>query len=314
MRRFGIEIEAYGLRREEVARRLRAEGINCQDNGYTHHVMSDWKVVTDSSIHGRDAFELVSPPLPLNAEGIDQLRKVLGAITQMDGRGRRAHVNRSCGTHVHIEANDLSAAHIANILKRYANNESTIDKWMAPSRRANNGHYCCSIRRINVRTATTNAIVDSFSNRYYKVNMKSFVKYGTIEFRQHQGSLSFDKLSNWVLFLAQFVEASRPSANVEAASVVEALRGKNKKLVELLQENGPRNAESLARMLESTTKSVQSMVCRLRRQGVAIETYRGYYRLANSEEVVTRAASLWEGVSESVRNFLQGRMEILAAA
>lgn len=37
------------------------------------------------------------------------------------------------------------------------------------------------------------------STRYKKVNFNTYPVYGTIEFRQHSGSIDFAKISNWVL-------------------------------------------------------------------------------------------------------------------
>jgi hypothetical protein len=46
-------------------------------------------------------------------------------------------------------------------------------------------------------------------NRYFKVNAVSYSRHKTIEFRQHQGSTDFAKISNWVRFCAKLVEFSK---------------------------------------------------------------------------------------------------------
>ena len=46
-------------------------------------------------------------------------------------------------------------------------------------------------------------------SRYYKVNPCSWSRHQTIEFRQHQGSTDFEKISNWVSFCAELVVWSR---------------------------------------------------------------------------------------------------------
>ena len=42
------------------------------------------------------------------------------------------------------------------------------------------------------------------SCRYYKINFQAFATHGTIEFRQHSGTLDADKAANWVRLLTGF--------------------------------------------------------------------------------------------------------------
>jgi len=54
--------------------------------------------------------------------------------------------------------------------------------------------------------------LDSFGNwgdHYHAVNISALNKYGTIEFRQHHGSLEAAEVCNWVLFVVNHVELSR---------------------------------------------------------------------------------------------------------
>lgn len=46
-------------------------------------------------------------------------------------------------------------------------------------------------------------------DRYFKVNACSYTRHQTIEFRQHQGSTDFEKISNWVNFCAKLVAWSK---------------------------------------------------------------------------------------------------------
>jgi hypothetical protein len=34
--------------------------------------------------------------------------------------------------------------------------------------------------------------------RYHKLNLSSYVSHGTIEFRQHQGTINYVKISRWI--------------------------------------------------------------------------------------------------------------------
>ena len=39
--------------------------------------------------------------------------------------------------------------------------------------------------------------------------MQSYVRHNTIEFRQHSGTVEFEKIANWILFLHNLVEYSK---------------------------------------------------------------------------------------------------------
>ena len=73
-RKFGIEIEAFGVSTYRVQDALRAAGLNAEVEGYNHITRSHWKITSDASINGRNAFELVSPILQ-GQNGLRQLKK-----------------------------------------------------------------------------------------------------------------------------------------------------------------------------------------------------------------------------------------------
>ena len=138
-RRFGVEIEfAGGVNRETLARELNTAGVQCQSEYYNHSTRSYWKLTTDASC----GYEMVSPILQ-GEEGFQQLKKVLDIMAEMG-----CTVNRSTGVHVHLEAADLTALDVKNIVTRYADNEAEIDTWFPRSRRASNNQYCLSLIHI----------------------------------------------------------------------------------------------------------------------------------------------------------------------
>ena len=198
-RRFGVELEAYNCDKNVLARALQEEGINVRTESYNHNSRPHWKIVTDSSLRGNQTFELVSPILEGEA-GLKELKKVCWVL---DACG--AKVNVTCGTHVHFDASAFNMDTWKNVALTYKNIENIIDKFLPESR--TNGHYCKSLSRI---TASLIQSVDSItalqqqvfrSDRYFKVNVQSYSRHRTVEFRQHSGTVSFEKLSNWIYFL-----------------------------------------------------------------------------------------------------------------
>ena len=194
-RSFGIEIECYhptnSRIREEVSRAIREAGIECTVEGYTHTVMRRWKIVTDSSIWGGCGLEVVSPIL-YGEEGLEELKKVVEVLNRLGCR-----VNRSTGLHIHHDANDLGQQRLRNIFELYRDNEDLFDKLVSNSRRAGN-RFCQSLKDY-----PRSVFPDT---RYTKVNHRSYLKYGTIEFRQHQGTLNFDKMVHWIKLTQRVVE------------------------------------------------------------------------------------------------------------
>ena len=202
---FGVEIEclvAANLMRESATRNempFQYEGYNHVDNNHYY------KFVSDSSIRGENPIECVSPVLTGKA-GMQSLENCCKALNEAG-----AQVNISTGLHVHIGAANLSDEAYINVFKNYQKLERVIDTFMARSRRANNSQWCRTLQGRNFMWCTTKSdIFDAMNgDRYFKVNACSYARHKTIEFRQHQGSTDFEKISNWVNFCAKLVAWSK---------------------------------------------------------------------------------------------------------
>ena len=215
---FGVEIEclvASSVMRECATRNampFQYEGYNHEDNNHYY------KFVSDSSIRGENPIECVSPVLTGKA-GMKSLENCCKALNEAN-----AQVNVSTGLHVHIGAQNLSDEAYVNVFKDYQKLESVIDTFMARSRRENNSQWCRSLQGKDFSFCTSkNNVYDVMSgNRYYKVNACSYSRHRTIEFRQHQGSTDFEKISNWVNFCAKLVAWSKKNVlQAEVTSIDE---------------------------------------------------------------------------------------------
>jgi hypothetical protein len=220
--RFGVEIEFTGAMTDEVATSMDAalseSGIRVVLERYNHQTRGHWKVTTDATVSRGysmrtgvgEGGELVSPVLEGEA-GLEQLRVVLDALNAVPG----VRVDRRCGVHVHLSWADMNEDWIANIIDRYTRHEAEIDRFVAPSRRGSVSRWCGAMAP--VKTAVDNAKAMrrmsraylALAPRYHKVNLQSLTSHGTVEFRQHQGSTDYMKISNWIRFLMGFVDSSR---------------------------------------------------------------------------------------------------------
>lgn len=334
-RTFGVEIEfivpgAHSeiAAQEVVKAALDAAGIPAQLEGYNHSTREHWKIVHDGSVgtHRTHGGELVSPILK-GAEGLETLRKVVRVLAAVG-----VTADRTCGLHVHVGARDLKPAEIMSVVQRYAKHESTMDAHMPESRRRSN---CTLVRSLDSRlpdetslstvqpVSTVDALVRFFRwERYLKVNVQSYARQGTIEFRHHSGSVNASKIVNWVLFCTNFVDTTVSAfrALVPAAPARRTLAhtlplrsgnpyregSKKNKLWTLLAGRRPIGLESLALSLETSTASVAAMLSQFKRDhGDLLQRcgYRGNFRYYFGVNVPgARAADILDAVVDDIRS------------
>lgn len=202
---FGIEIECYNFERADLISEAYSKGLNVRSEGYNHDDNQHYyKIVRDGSLVGENSQEVVSPIL--NGErGLNSLKTLCSALDRVN-----AKVNRSCGLHVHIGAAAMTDEHYIRVFKNYQRLESVIDTFMAFSRRDNNSRWCHSLQGFDFSTCRTKRDVARVLcyDRYHKVNAEAYSRHHTIEFRQHQGTTDYEKISNWVRFLTKLVDYS----------------------------------------------------------------------------------------------------------
>lgn len=209
---FGIEIECVGLSQGSAAAALSAAGVVCQTPGYTHNTMPTWKVVPDGSLRGRNgSCEVVSPILS-GTDGLAEVRTVMKIL-----RDAGARVNESCGMHIHIGVDQLSKQEHIAIMMMYHAWQWAFTAWV--KERRINGSWA---RLRNARS--TNSLIRSwnnangrqelrdvagYNNRYHALNVASFERHGTFEFRSHHGSLNGTNAAAWIALHLAFIECAR---------------------------------------------------------------------------------------------------------
>jgi hypothetical protein len=220
-KRNGIEIEAY-FDKYALKRAMRNKGLDCRMEDYNHTTRTWWKIVPDGSVS--DGGELVSPPLK-GRDGKKQIKLACEALKEVGAR-----VDSRCGLHVHIDVNGsaFNKEQVINIPKIYERYENFLDKLMPRSRRSVNNAYCRTLKGytheanqyVEWRTEqdgnyTVAQIAEGpLGTRYKKVNLFSYVKYGTVEFRHHSGTIEFGKIMNWIRICQAIVKASQDNVVV----------------------------------------------------------------------------------------------------
>ena len=217
--------------------------------GYTHEVVGDTKIVTDSSLnHG--GFEIVSPPLKGRGNIMSWISRITSHLRGV------ANADRSCGLHVHVGLRDYGSqcdprelgfadgiqdnqhpseygkAIVGRVGYAYGHFQQVFNLMVSPSRR--NGEWSRDVSYMtrafpnpkqikeidldNDYNPIERQITDPLriglamygrlnegteygDRRYQCVNPTSYPKYGTIEFRSHQGTVNEAKIQNWVQLL-----------------------------------------------------------------------------------------------------------------
>jgi hypothetical protein len=220
---FGCEIECFGPTSQyEIRDALVNAGLRAMresDRGYGVYDNEIWAVGSDCSIDAPGsarAFEIKSPIL----KGIEGLRAIRKACAVF--RGLNLNVNKTCGLHVHVgiknAANQFQVDEILEILRRYNDHKSKIDLLLAKSRRSGENEFCVDVDE--AIESIEAAIEDNgdylslndlsgYGEHYDAVSVEALSKYGTLEFRQHHGTVSGKKITNWIKFLLNHVEMAR---------------------------------------------------------------------------------------------------------
>lgn len=210
---FGVEFEVVNIGCNDTERIMRNAGYDLHNMGYTHRVMPVWKVVPDASLTSRSRnCEVVSPVLRGN-DGLNEVRTVAGVL-----RAAGATINSSCGMHIHIGVDGLiTNEQQAHVIKAHQQWSCAFDALVIESRI--NGQWAKKIDRdkaieiadeweVSTDLRAGNSDLTHERYRYRSLNIAAFAKYGTFEFRSHQGSLNGLNATAWIAFHTAFIKAA----------------------------------------------------------------------------------------------------------
>lgn len=216
-RQFGVEIECFGVDSSIVADALTAAGVRTRSEEYNHTVRSHWKIVTDSSVSG-NGLEVVSPILQ-GEEGLATVVKVLATL-----RENGLRVDKSCGLHVHLDMNRETVESIVSFAGAYVELQDSLDMIVAPSRRGRVNDYC----RPATLSESREGLESGYGDRFRKFNVMSYRRYGTVEIRHHNGTLSGLKVTSWIrlmLAMADYFCAGNPAPPSLAGTLEVLVKG-----------------------------------------------------------------------------------------
>jgi len=201
MKTYGIELETSSISIRTAQYALDAQGLN-------------WSCKPDGTA-GVDA-EAVSPILTESSlnEGLIAARALLKA---------GATVNKKTGYHVHLGAAHYGNEGIAALVRNWYTAADAIGALVAPSRL--NNHFCNHNLRADVVDTWTESIRNGRItnstigyNRYLSLNLDSFDRHGTVEFRLHHGTLNGKKITAWAEFCEALATFSTNGGTLDAGT------------------------------------------------------------------------------------------------
>lgn len=124
-----------------------------------------------------------------------KLEEVMLLVTKTLAK-HEATVNKSTGMHTHIDVRNRDRR---KVFSRLVSAQTVLFAMQPKSRR--NNTYCKRTKSRDLQTARN-------AGRYQGVNPAAAEKYNTIEVRLHSGTVSFDKIVNWVKLLLVIVDGA----------------------------------------------------------------------------------------------------------
>jgi len=270
---FGVEIECFNLSPDILAWKMNENKLKVGGYEISESVCSmlhlrnrdnysAWDIGDDGSIRGRDSVEIRSPILR-GESGLKEIEKVCAILNDIG-----AKVNNSCGLHVHVGIKNskrkFSVDQIIKLMEVYEDNSKNTDRWLRRARRTGHSTYARSVKDLlqtvkkktrtsmqtqydpmtgQYRYATSEVPVSPPKNlnelarmgeHFHRVNFSAYQEHGTVEFRQHHGTLNAREITNWIRFLLNHVENSRAAAKLEKRLKTQAERTKKRDKIQTI--------------------------------------------------------------------------------
>lgn len=191
-RPYGVEIEC-GIPHNTVRQEAEADKVVAQMRALGWH--RGW----DGS-----GFEFSSSILT-GRTGHKKIRQACDIILSAGG-----YVTQSDGLHVHHDRRDLSTEQLYAFAKAWSDNLREIHK-LVPAWRRHSG-MCKPLSSSELNSIKTHGAAARHNSRALTVYIPS--RHGTIEIRQHHGTLDADEIISWVEFGQKFIAACKRRSKV----------------------------------------------------------------------------------------------------
>lgn len=181
----GIEIEMEG------------EGLPYLDHG-------GWVTTRDGSLRGESAEYVLRTPIQPNKVS----SKLSYLYKNFKDSGCVLSPSNRCGTHIHLNIQQLTVKQMLNIVLLYYLFEDLLIEYCGEDRIGNlfclsskDAHECIRALNTVIRIGTLRHISPE-KHKYSALNLSSLKKFGSIEFRSLETPKDVRKINNWVNLLS----------------------------------------------------------------------------------------------------------------
>ena len=199
-----------------------------------------WNIVRDGSLRRGSEFIFKEPYKGANI--ISALESMNNFLSIHRRNNMIPIASDRCSVHVHLDARDLDEVSLNNLILIYLFVERILFQYVSPTRIKNN--YCRPLSdssfkftmnelksvAINKQIGSLVSIINNSCDKYSALNMRPLTKFGSVEFRHHEGTTDMNKVKEWI--------------NIIIAIKVAALKYDVSKLI-AEYEKSPRNVLSL---------------------------------------------------------------------
>ncbi|KAK3349183.1 putative amidoligase enzyme-domain-containing protein [Lasiosphaeria hispida] len=174
---------------------------------------------SESAFQERFGFELVSPAFPIGSastgvDWADNLRRCIAIGAEILWKS-----NRSTGFHIHVgrgisRSDNFTLEEVKKVAMLYCRFEATIDRFHPAHRRHDNDNIESVRNNVLIRDSSLAHVYSMIqeADTIKRVNFTSLEKHGTIEFRQHEGTIDAEIIITWARFVLKFVEVEQATA------------------------------------------------------------------------------------------------------
>lgn len=178
--------------------------------GYAEYNTNTWSIHSDGSLSENGCEFVLNKPIKFTS--------VRPIVEELYESFEKANITPGvrAGIHIHINVRELTPVQLVNYICAYISLEEIIFNWFDKSRKGN--HFCLRasdsghlLEQIYNAVKTDDTYIFREENtdiRYAGVNLTSIPKYGSIEFRGMESTLSYEKLIVWVRALENILTYS----------------------------------------------------------------------------------------------------------
>lgn len=218
-RAFGVEIECYAPDGYGDTYGYSDDGVGWTEDFLSEKGFEYWAhlVAEDESLYERGV-EIKSPIL-VGENGFKELKSVMTVLNEA-----QFDVNSTCGFHVHLDCPEYidNPKLIIKTVKAWMRNQEIINNMVADNR-LKSGH-CPAWTEDDLTELVT--WLDEYNScdgtNRGTINVGALDIHGSIEIRQHEGTLNYEEAESWIKFCQAFID-SMSGTTVQKISTEELL-------------------------------------------------------------------------------------------